>query len=167
MIVYQILWGLHEQFTNHLSLVYHLSFIIDLFSIAINLKWISSLTYKWIPTPFESWYNLCGVLKRSIRNWLWGKMSSIFVWEIISISILTLTWSLSNSNLFLMEFMLKWANINLLTLSLSIDFRVLSQKLSYCTSNDTSELHSLKFLLQLFLNILSKFVLSFLNEYNI
>ena len=111
-----------------------------------------SLTYKRIPPLFESRSNLYGVLKPSIKNWLWGKVSSIFVSEIISISILPLIWSLSNSNLFLMEFMFKWANINLLTLSLRIDFRVLSQKLSCSASNDTSELHSSKSLLELFLN---------------
>ena len=108
------------------------------------------LQLSWKEYPPRS--NLYGVLKPSIKNWLWGKVSSIFVSEIISISILPLIWSLSNSNLFLMEFMFKWANINLLTLSLRIDFRVLSQKLSCSASNDTSELHSSKFLLELFLN---------------
>ena len=52
-----------------------------------------------------------------------------FCFEIVSISILPLICSLNNSNLFLMEFMFKWANINLLAVSLPENFRVLSQKL--------------------------------------
>ena len=86
------------------------------------------------------------------KNWLCGKLSSIIVSETISISILPLNLFFSNSNLFLMEFMFKWANIKLLTLPLRIDFTVLSQKLSCSASNNTSELHSLKFRLKLVLN---------------
>ena len=132
--VYQLfikfLWGLYEQFINHLSLRKFSStkkLSIGLFSNAIKLEGISSLTYKRIAPPFQSRSNLYDVLKPSIKNWLWRKVPSIFVSEIISISILPLIWSLSNSNLFLMEFLFKWANINLLTLSLRLDFRVLSE----------------------------------------
>ena len=86
------------------------------------------------------------------NDWLWGKLSSIIVSKTINISILPLNLFFSNSNLFLMEFMFKWANIKLLTLPLRIGFRVLSQKLSCSASNNTSELHSSKFRLELVLN---------------
>ena len=54
------------------------------------------------------------LLKPSIQKWwLWRKVQSIFVSEIKSMSILHLICCFPNSNFFLVEFMLKWGNINL------------------------------------------------------
>ena len=48
-----------------------------------------------------------------MKNWLAGKLSSSFVSEIIRISILSLIWCVSNSNLFLRELILKCPIISL------------------------------------------------------
>ena len=159
----KFLWGLYEQFINYLSNFYEdcmssLSTICHYASLALQRNFLlvcflMQLSWKEYP-PWhikEFHYHLNHNLIYTVYGNLqykidWGKVSSIFVSEIISISILPSIWSLSNSNLFLMEFMFKWANVNLLTLSLRIDFRVLSQKFSCPASNDTSELHSSKFL---------------------
>ena len=56
-----------------------------------------------------------------------GKLSSIFVSEIIKTSMLPATYSARRSNLFLIEFILKHARINLCLLSPRINFRELIQ----------------------------------------
>ena len=91
----------YKDYMSSLSTIYHYAslalqrnFLLVCFLLQLSWKDISSLAYKRIPPPFESRSNLYVVLKPSIKNWLWGKMSSIFVSEIISISILSLIWSL-------------------------------------------------------------------------
>ena len=52
-------------------------------------------------------------MKPFMKNWLVGKLSSSFVSEIIRISILSLIWCVSNSNLFLVELIF---NVNITVL---------------------------------------------------
>ena len=73
---------------------------------------MSSLTYNKTLLPFELQSSLYGIQNLSIKNWPTGKISSIFVSEIVSTSTLHLICSESNPNLFRIEFMLKWAKIS-------------------------------------------------------
>ena len=72
-----------------------------------------------------------------------------FVSEIISTSTLSLIYSESNSNLFRIELLFKWAKISLLRLSLRKDFKVLLQSLTLLMSCKTLVLHFSIFILEL------------------
>ena len=72
-----------------------------------------------------------------------------FVSEIISTSTLSLIYSESNSNLFRIELLFKWAKISLLRLSLRKDFKVLLQSLTLLMSCKTLVLHLSIFILEL------------------
>ena len=74
-----------------------------------------------------------------------------FVSEIISTSTLSLIYSESNSNLFRIKLMFKWAKISLLRLSLPKDFKVLLQSLTLLMSCKTLVLHPSMFILELLL----------------
>ena len=72
-------------------------------SIDKSFDGISFLNYKRIPPPLQLRSRWWGLLKPLMKNWLVGKHSSSFASEIIRISILSLNWCVSNSNLFLSE----------------------------------------------------------------
>ena len=61
---------------------------------------MSSLTYNKTLPPFELQSSLYGIQNLSIKNWPTGKISLIFVSEIVSTSTLHLICSESNPNLF-------------------------------------------------------------------
>ena len=79
---------------------------IGLFSVASRLDGISSLTNSIIYPPLESQSEQYGVLKPSIKKFPIGKISSSLVTEIIKTSIFPLTFSLNNSSLFRIEFII-------------------------------------------------------------
>ena len=80
---------------------------IGFISTVINFEGMSSLTYNKMSSPFELRSSLYGVQNPSIKNSPTGKLSSIFLSEIINTSTLLLNCFESNSYLFRIEFMFK------------------------------------------------------------
>ena len=112
------LWGLYEHPRSHFLLFKFNSTknpSNDSFTV-IFLRYfdgIFCLMQTKIPPPLTVWSSRQGVEKPSIKNCDSRKASSIFVCYTISMSILLPTYFTSDSNLFLMEFMLIWPVITL------------------------------------------------------
>ena len=100
---------------------------------------MSSRTNTMIPPPFWSRSKRNGEEYWGILNWLSGKESSSFVSEMTITSIFPETWSVRISNLFLKEFMLRWAKTIRLRFFVRINFRLLSE----ATSDKRSGISSL------------------------
>ena len=111
------LWGLYEQQTNHF--LFH--------------KFISTIKHSAgkgsteqnsrIPPQLMFLSILKGSQKPLIWNWSFAKLLSVFVSKIISRLKLLVISFVMNSNLFLIELMLKWAKISLLKFLLQTDFK--------------------------------------------
>ena len=95
-------------------------------STVIKSEGVFSLAHNKMPPFFELQSRLYGEQNPSVKNWPTGKLSSIFVSEIINLLTLPLICSESNSFFFWIEFMFKWRKISLLRLSLHKDFNPLS-----------------------------------------
>ena len=93
-------------------------------------------------TRFHHRSNFCLICKLSITKLQTGKLSSILVSKVIKISMLPVTFSTRNSDLFLIKFMFKWAKTNLFKLSLLIDFKSLTQSPDFSLSKDVSRVPS-------------------------
>ena len=66
----------------------------------------------------------------------------IFVSEIIKTSSFPLIWSTNNSNLFLIEFILKWVKTNLFEFSVHVDFKMLLVSILILSLSESFNLHS-------------------------
>ena len=145
------LWGGFQYYfcgdcKNKLATTCHYSGLILYENLALSastkFEGISSMTNNISPPPFEFQSNPYGVLNPSIKKFPMGKLSSIFVSETSSTSILPLIWSDSISNLFLMEFIFKCANTSLSGLLVRNDFRNFLQSVALSASSDSSESHT-------------------------
>ena len=95
---------------------------------------------SYIPPTFELQSDLWRTLNLSNRKLPNGKLSLIFVFEIIKTLMLPANCSARRSNLFLVEFMFKCANCKS-CLSPSIDFRTLLQTTISSITFQTKTLH--------------------------
>ena len=126
MITLLSLWGLYEQQTNHFRFPKFISTKLHAagkVSTERSLTGISCLTLNRISPPWMFLSILKGSQKPLIRNWPFGKLLSIFVSEIISKSTLLARSFARNSNLFLIELMLRCAKISLFKMLLRSDFK--------------------------------------------
>ena len=131
---------------NNLATTCHYSGLILYKNLALSastkFEGVSSMTNNISPPPFKFQSNLYGVLNPSIKKFPMGKLSSIFVSETSSTSILPLIWSDSISNLFLIEFIFKCANTSLSGLLVRNGFRNVLQSVALSASSDSSESHT-------------------------
>ena len=107
-----------------------------------SIRGTSFFTFNMIPLPLESRSNLQEVLNHSIKKISFGNISSILVSETIKVFILSLTWVVRNSNLFLIKFIFKWAKISLFTLLIHTVFSVMRHPSWFFAVRSSLKLHS-------------------------
>ena len=138
------LWQLYEKFIKHLPLCRFISTYkpsIGFVSTSSKFDGISSLhIIRYL--HLTSHYLTCKVYwNHLLQNSPRGKLSSIFVSEIIRTSMCPLTWSTSNLNLFLSDFIFIRLKTDLFVFSRPIDYKIGLASIIFLSSSEKLDFH--------------------------